>query len=285
MFGDNMYLQISGTAMGTPCAVIFACIFVHIIEQEALDTLRSTMFIDEHIWLFVRFIDDLEIIVTSNDIGMALMKALNSRRKSITFTFKIRNSETQFLDLTLFKKVTRHVEGQQLAVKAFSKPMNKFLFLPPSSCHPKHIFNGWIVGYGKRLRLNCSEDLDFQKNLADFQTRLAARGYSKELIEKAFESIPSRPAILESITHANRDGRQVASIGTPFVMTYSPGINAMLPSIKRVLSLLDEAYLDPHVIQIFGYRSTPLLSFKRGSNLKDMVSPSALRLLPTPSTL
>ena len=132
MFGDNMYLQISGTAMGTPCAVIFACIFVHIIEQEALATLRSTMFIDEHIWLFVRFIDDLEIIVTSNDIGMALMKALNSRRKSITFTFKIRNSETQFLDLTLFKKVTRHVEGQKQAVKAFSKPMSKFVFLPPA---------------------------------------------------------------------------------------------------------------------------------------------------------
>ena len=105
MFGVHMYLQTSGTAMGTPCAVIFACIFVHVIEQEALDTLRSTMFIEEHLYLFVRFIDDLSIIVTTYEIGMALMKALNSRRKSIQFTFRIRNSDTTFLDLTLFKKI------------------------------------------------------------------------------------------------------------------------------------------------------------------------------------
>ena len=277
MFGVHMYLQTSGTAMGTPCAVIFACIFVHVIEQEALDTLRSTMFIAEHLYLFVRFIDDLSIIVTTYEIGMALMKALNSRRKSIQFTFRIRNSDTTFLDLTLFKKIVRHVAGQRVAVRAYSKPMNKFLFLPPNSCHPKHIFNGWMVGYGKRLRLNCSEDQDFETCLADFQTRLTARGYSKDLIAKAFEAIPSRQAILNSITNAGEGRHDKAPIGTPFVVTYSPDINAMLPSIKKALSLSNEAYLDPHVIQIFGHRTMPLLSFKRGSNLRDMVSPSALQ--------
>lgn len=279
--GEDIYLQISGTAMGTPCAVVFACIFVHVLEQEALDVLRSTTYVCRYIYLFVRFIDDLSIIVSDYDVGMTLMKVLNSRRKSIKFTFRIRNSETQFLDLTLFKK-GKH--NQELAVRAFTKPMNKFLFLPPNSCHPKHIFNGWIVGYGKRLRLNCSEDADFLSCLNDFQSRLVARGYSKESVGKAFERIPSRQTIIDNLQQADIC-KQPKAIGTPFVVTYSPEINAILPSIKRALSLTNEAYLDPHCIQIFGHRTTPLLSFKRGSNLRDVVAPSTLKTMPAPPTL
>ena len=280
--GDDIYLQISGTAMGTPCAVIFACIYLHVIEQEALDILKSTTYICQYIYLFVRFIDDMSIIVSDYEAGMTLMKVLNSRRDSINFTFRIRNLETQFLDLTLFKKFEKHEE--QLAVKAYTKPMNKFLFLPPQSCHPKHIFNGWIIGYGKRIRLNCSEDTDFTTCRNDFQSRLAARGYSNEIINKALDTVPSRQVILDSAIQAN-SGRKLKDIGVPFVITYSPEILALLPFIKRALSLSNEAYLDPHFLQIFGHRTTPLLSFKRGSNLRDSIAPSALKTMPTPPTL
>ena len=192
-----MYLQISGTAMGTPCAVIFACIFVHIIEQEALSALRFS-YISQRISLFVRFIDDLSIIVSSYDVGQLLINALNSRRKSIHFTATITNSETQFLDLTLFK-TTGKPHGQ-LAVRAFTKPMNKFLFLPPNSCHPSHVFSGWVAGYGKRLRLNCSQDTDFNACLNDFKLRFVARGYPIAAIVKAFEVIPPRATILNKKT-------------------------------------------------------------------------------------
>ena len=34
-FGKKTFLQLTGTAMGTPCAVIFACIYMHVLEQEA----------------------------------------------------------------------------------------------------------------------------------------------------------------------------------------------------------------------------------------------------------
>ena len=280
-FGDAMYLQISGTAMGTPCAVIFACIFVHIIEQEALSALRFS-YISQRISLFVRFIDDLSIIVSSYDVGQLLINALNARRKSIHFTATITNSETQFLDLTLFK-TTGKPHGQ-LAVRAFTKPMNKFLFLPPNSCHPSHVFSGWVVGYGKRLRLNCSQDTDFNACLNDFKSRLVARGYPIAAIVKAFEVIPPRATILNNIKQSII-GKQRKEIGTPFAVTYSPEINAILPTIKRALSLSDEAYLDPHCIQIFGHRTTPLLSFKRGRNLRDFVSPSALTIVPDSPTL
>ena len=159
--------------------------------------------------------------------------------------------------------------------------MNKFLFLPPNSCHPSHVFSGWVVGYGKQLQLNRSQDTDFNACLNDFKSRLVARGYPIAAIVKAFEVIPPRATILNNIKQSII-GKQRKEIGTPFVVTYSPEINAILPTIKRALSLADEAYLDPHCIQIFGQRTTPLLSFKRGSNLRDFVSPSVLAREPNP---
>ena len=151
--------------------------------------------------------------------------------------------------------------------------MNKFLFLPPTSCHPPHIFKGWITGYGRRLRLNCSNDKDFEDNLSAFKSRLLARGYSETTIQNAFDKIPNRRLILNSVTTS----APKKLIGVPFVITYSPEIKEVMPHIKHALSLKEEAYLDPHFPQIFGTRTTPMISFKRGKNLKDIVSPSALK--------
>jgi hypothetical protein len=53
-FGDQTYLQISGTAMGTPCAVVFACIYIHTIEREALDIFASTRYVFNCIFLITK---------------------------------------------------------------------------------------------------------------------------------------------------------------------------------------------------------------------------------------
>ena len=36
-----MFLQIKGTAMGTPFAVVFACIHLQVLEEKVLLTLKS----------------------------------------------------------------------------------------------------------------------------------------------------------------------------------------------------------------------------------------------------
>jgi len=279
-FGELSYLQISGTAMGTPCAVIFACIFVHTIEREALDIFSSTRFTPACIFLFVRFLDDTISIISDHDSGVDLMRILNSRRKTIHFTFKIRNSEAQFLDLTLFKRFDRH--DQHLEVKAYSKPLNKFLFLPPNSCHPKHVFKGWAVGYGRRLRLACSIDNDFTTVADNFDSNATARGYSHNFTHAVRAAIPNRVTIVESILRSRSSTSK--SIGVPFVITYTPEIRDALPAIRSALALTEVANLDPHFPQIFGCRTTPLLSFKRGPNLRDLVAPSTLQSTVTNST-
>ena len=273
-FGDKMFLQLQGTAMGTPCAVIFACVYMHTLEQEALDIFASQRYIYNCLFLFFRFIDDIIAVVSDYSTGFALMELLNSRRSNIKLSFKIRNMESQFLDLTLYKE--RH-ESTTIAVKAYSKPMNKFLFLPPTSCHPQHIFQGWIIGYGKRLRLNCSQDSEFEKSLSDFNARLLQRGYEQQCITDAYSKIPSRNTILNTLrTTPDSSTTPSSSIGVPFVLTYTPSIRQSLPLLKAALAFTEEAHLDPDFPLIFGKRSSPLLSFRRGPSLRDLIAPSTL---------
>ena len=59
-FDDQIYLQLQGTAMGTPFAVTFACIYMSMLEIETLRLCRSTdtsSFIPPI--LLCRFIDDI----------------------------------------------------------------------------------------------------------------------------------------------------------------------------------------------------------------------------------
>jgi hypothetical protein len=280
-FYNDFFLQTSGTAMGTPCAVVFACIYMHIIEQEALDIFASQRYIHSCVTLFLRFIDDIFAIFTDYTSALEFMQILNSRRQNITLTFKIRNMEAQFLDLTLYKD--KH-ESQIIQVKAYSKPMNKFLFLPPTSCHPPHIFPGWILGYGKRLRLNCSADSVYTNCLNDFQSRLLDRGYDQRLITTTFNKIPNRDSIISNIRDNNKSNSQTntKSIGIPFVVTYTPQIQQTLPLISQALAFTEEAHLDPHFPLIFGKRVSPMLSFKRSSNLRDMVATSTISVPTSP---
>ena len=270
-FGDTSYLQISGTAMGTPCAVVVACIYMHIIEQEALAIFANQRYIVKSLFAFFRFIDDIFAIVSDYDTGLFLMELLNSRRNTTKLSFKIRNTEAQFLDLTLYK-----TKDHQLAVRAYSKPMNKFLFLPPSSCHPRHIFKGWIIGYARRLRLNSSDDLDYNKSLNDFKTKLLQRGYSESMINEAVSEIPHRDTIVKSINNKNKPMVPERSIGIPFVLTYSPDISECKERLQQALCYTEAAYADPHFPEIMGSTKRPLISFQRGKNLGELITSSKL---------
>ena len=61
-FNNEYYLQISGTAMGTPFAVSYACIYLAELEYELNITLTKIATTDKNFYLpllLVRFIDDI----------------------------------------------------------------------------------------------------------------------------------------------------------------------------------------------------------------------------------
>jgi len=231
-FGDSTYLQIRGTAMGTPCAVVVACIYMHTLEQEALNQFAYQRSIIRSIFLFIRFLDDYIMAISDYDTGIAFMEILNSRRDNIHITFKITNFEAQFLDLTLYKTGL-----DKMSVRSYIKPMNKHLFIPPTSCHPPHIFKGWIIGYGRRLRQNNDAENDFTKFTTLFQSKLLDRGYKDKRIKDSLSVIPTRQVILDAILKKTLTETSTINIGVPFVVTYTPAVTLSWSSFRTDVTL------------------------------------------------
>ena len=92
--------------METPCVVVFACVYMHFLEQEAWQQFASIRHRTDSIILFFRWLDDIIPIVNNTESGLGSMEILNSKRPLINLTFKLDKKEATFLDLTLYKTAT-----------------------------------------------------------------------------------------------------------------------------------------------------------------------------------
>ena len=195
-FNDKIYLQISGTAMGTPVAVAFACIFMHSLESEvhqlALDSNYALPL------LRVRYIDDYAFIFPTKESYEQYIPLLENVHPNIKLTVTDHLfAPAPFLDLEIFKCEkfwTR--ETCFLSTRLYRKPQNAYLYLLPWSFHPSHIFP-FIKSELSRIRLACSLDSDNIVSRHDFRNYLLKRGYTAPLLDQIFDShSPTRASIL-----------------------------------------------------------------------------------------
>jgi hypothetical protein len=78
----------------------------------------------------------------------------------IKFTYEVSDKACVFLDLIIYKYKTKN-GMYKLATNLFQKKVNKYLFIPPFSNHAPHVHKGWITGYIRRIRRNCTRQIDF----------------------------------------------------------------------------------------------------------------------------
>ena len=154
-FNKKNYLQINGTAIGTPLAVTYAGLFMADIETRALNTIKSYK-LPEPI-LYKRLMDDLASIHINKASAENFIKTLQDvLPEQIKFTYEISDKTCIFLDLMLYKQKSK--KGKyKLATNLYQKKMNKYLFIPPFSNHAPHVHKGWITSYIKRDRFPPSQ--------------------------------------------------------------------------------------------------------------------------------
>ena len=114
---EKNYVQIHGTAMATKMAVAFANIFMAKVTREEI-----TQFIEQ----------------------------ANKQHQTIKFTAEVSETETNFLDTTVYKG-----EGFSnqpvLDVRNHFKPTEAFQYTHFSTCHPPRVKRGFIKGEALRL--------------------------------------------------------------------------------------------------------------------------------------
>jgi hypothetical protein len=118
-FGDRIFQQLMGTAMGTRVAPTFANIFMAMIDTKISNCGK------EHIHLSKRFIDDVFIIWTDTEEQfLNFMDEINNLHDTIKFThsYDLNEKSMTFLDMTI--KIAKN----QIVTDLYRKPTDKIQY-------------------------------------------------------------------------------------------------------------------------------------------------------------
>jgi hypothetical protein len=275
-FNNKHYLQIKGTAMGTPCAVTFACIYVSMLETETeeLMKIKNLPLTSYHIY---RFIDDFFGIFPNKPMAINYIDCFNIIRKGkIKLTSKIDISSVDFLDVTIFKG-NRFQEKSILDFKVYQKPFNTYLYIPPTSFHNKSIFPNFICSEIQRYCVICNNDTDYQEVKSLFYKRLQTRGYTETFLQPIFDKIYLRSSLISKsfIIFNKNNNNQKFECNLPIFKTYYTPRQIKL-NLKSILTFDQKTRDDYIFINTFGTHcpTTPILCYKRQKNLSDYLTNS-----------
>jgi hypothetical protein len=273
-FNDEYYLQISGTAMGTPFAVTYACIYLAELEFELTTTLQQMKLTDPDIkdpLYLVRFIDDIFGIFTDTyNAKIFLTEYQKLRPGYIKLTSSITLERADVLDITIYKGHT-FTKTNTLQTTLYQKPHNRFLFICPTSFHDNH---NWIQEYVNRIRLICSEDKDYHTHALNLQCQLCDRGHRPDEIQKYFQPQHRSKLLQKAINRQhNNKHNQEAPTSAPLIFKTirTPRTLGLKKELKKALTLTKYAQEDPDTNKIFNNRDTPLNCEKRPKNISDIL--------------
>ncbi|CAI6004762.1 unnamed protein product [Closterium sp. NIES-65] len=133
-FDGRIYQQVRGTAMGTPVAVCFAILFMSRLDELLRERWTGVLPI-----YHIRYIDDGLIIWPRSQVELEeYVRTFNGLDPNIRITWNISEHSVDFLDVVL-SKGPRFTERGILDFGTFQRPMNRYLYLPFSSFHPRHL--------------------------------------------------------------------------------------------------------------------------------------------------
>jgi hypothetical protein len=214
IFDDIIYLQIKGTAMGTPTAVSYATIVLYAMEKPILT--RQPML------YYRRYIDDI-FAITSLVVAIAFVNDFNRLNTSIQLESVTRDVTGTFLDLKF--KFLEEDNVLRIHHTIYQKPMNKFQYIPPMSLHKPAFFSNFIVQELSRYRLACSSSADYDRLVPVFIERLLCRGYSPLYIFPLLDRVPTRDNLLQKLLTQTAVPRVDRRLQSPVIVLDLPPLS------------------------------------------------------------
>ena len=254
-FNGKNYLQTHGTAMGTKMAVSFANIFMAAVETEIINSSHFKPL------TWKRYIDDVFSLwnINKEEIN-SFIELANSYHPTIKFTAEISDTEITFLDTFVYKG-ERFKKESILDVRTHFKPTETSQYTHFTSCHPPGVRKGFIKGEALRLLRTNSSKATFEENITQFKRRLRNRGYPDNLLENTLTEIKFSER-MSALQNKQRTRKRIL----PFVTEYRPSV----PNLKNIL--MSKWHLienQPLLREI--YKEPPLLSYRKGRSLKDVL--------------
>ena len=219
IFNNNIYLQVRGTAMGTPVAVTYANIFLYHLEMPILRRLQRTL----PSLYYRRYVDDIFAIMPTI-LAHVFVEAFHSPYPTIRLDAVTTMPHGVFLDVEYTLYLHDDLK-QRISHKLYQKPINAYQYIPPLSAHKPHVFRNLVLQELKRYRLLCTDNDDFLHVSSLFAQRLTARGYPSHIYSHALTMLPSRMSLLEDLKKSfdplsvpsTRNNKLVCTLPFPFL--------------------------------------------------------------------
>ena len=187
-FGDTVWKQLQGTAMGAPPAPTYANIAFATYELTFIPNIKNLRY-------YKRYIDDIFGIwechpdpVTDAQLWKDFTTLLNNWY-DLKWIVNERNNQVTFLDMTIT------LLEEKITCTIYDKPLNLHLFLPPRSAHPPGVLHGLIAGMIYRAKALCTFTIDAKVFVNKFWHHLRARGYDAEMLLPLFLKAWAKPII------------------------------------------------------------------------------------------
>ena len=261
IFKGRIFLQIKGTAMGTPVAVAYANITLFMLERPLLIECR----------FYRRYIDDVFALFTSTDAAWTYYHGFNAAVPGILLDTPVVGPNGIFLDLSLTLS-----EGRVLST-LYQKPANLYCYIPPMSDHNRNVFTNLILEEHKRYKLNCSNPLDYYRFAQLFETRLRRRGYPSEMIALVRSRVPTRATL--TLTHALNPAPNPNPTPKPTIVLSLPRLHPN-PNWRRLLKI-PPTLTDTLVYRVAYGESNILVGSRNSPNIAHIIMSS---LYPPPHT-
>ena len=204
-FDDTYWLQLTGTAMGTSLACMYATIYYsyheetrilpvyahqHVVPLMSMPALTrpAIQLRNPALLLHARLIDDAIQIWDAAKLPTAIVNDFKQHmRQELSFgilTWKVEkpSRSVDFLDLT----INLETDGS-LTTKTYVKEMNLHLYIPPASAHPKGVLKSLIFGTVLRYWEQNSKIADFKSAVSAFYGHLLNRKYTPHELTPIFQ--------------------------------------------------------------------------------------------------
>ena len=190
-FGDKIFLQKIGCAMGSTASPEICDITLYDFEKQILEKA-------ERILTWWRYRDDILVIYDGNRNQFEKLVAfINTLHPTLKFTYEASETSINYLDLTIFKGERFRSTGI-LDTNVYTKPTETYQYLHNMSAHPPHIFKAFIYGETLRYARNTTSGDHVQIKVNTFTEKLLKRGYNQTEIQKAISKVShkSRPQLM-----------------------------------------------------------------------------------------
>ena len=180
-YNDKYYAQGDCLAMGNRLSVVAANCFVYSLEKKLFSKLNTNA---KHLCFWVRYIDDIFIIIDKTQVSYDLLKLeMESLHSNIKFTYTevvaLTEQRINFLDVCIF--ITNGI----LKIGLYRKPTYSNTVLNFQSSHTYNIKLGIDVGQFKRVRAICNSLDTLKESTAIITNTLINSGYPIDVINKA----------------------------------------------------------------------------------------------------